>query len=85
MNKKDVLQTKLASLDSHRNFCNSCVSVITKMIEGIKKANEAMNHEIADIEAYQAELETVKRDIASEQTKNDKILHNLNALIGAAE
>lgn len=84
-NKKDVLHTKLASLDSHRNLCNSYLSVITDMIENIKKANEAMNHEIADIETYQSELEAVKNDMASEQTKNERILHNLNALIGTAE
>ena len=85
VNRKDVLQTKLVSLDSHRNLCNNYLSVITNMIEGIKKANEAMNHEIEDIGTYQNELEAVKHDMASEQTKNDRILHNLNALIGNAE
>jgi hypothetical protein len=55
------------------------------MIESIKSANEAMSHEIADIETYQSELEAVKNDMASEQTKNERILHNLNALIGTAE
>lgn len=85
VNKKDVLSAKIASLDLHRNVCSTCLSAITHMIESIKDANEAMSHEIADIETYQSELEAVKNDMASEQTKNERILHNLNALIGATE
>lgn len=85
VNKKDILSAKVANLDSYRFLCNGYLSTITDTIEYIKKANEAMNHEIEGIETYQKELEAVKNDMASEQTKNKKILHNLSALIGMAE
>lgn len=79
----DVLQKKKDELDQFVERYNSAVAVVTGTVSNLESINASIDEKIKEIEEYQEELVKTKNGLGDTKMKNEQVIKNFKALVGA--
>lgn len=79
----DVLQKKKDELAQFVERYNSAVAVVTGTVSNLESINASIDEKIKEIEEYQEELVKTKNDLGDTKMKNEQVIKNFKALVGA--
>lgn len=79
----DVLQKKKDELAQFVERCNSAVAVVTGTVSNLESINASIDEKIKEIEEYQEELVKTKNGLGDTKMKNEQVIKNFKALVGA--
>lgn len=79
----DVLQKKKDELAQFVERYNSAVAVVTGTVSNLESINASIDEKIKEIEEYQEELVKTKNGLGDTKMKNEQVIKNFKALVGA--
>ena len=79
----DVLQKKKDELAQFVERYNSAVAVVTGTVSNLESINASIDEKITEIEEYQEELVKTKNGLGDTKMKNEQVIKNFKALVGA--
>ena len=79
----DVLAQKKSRLDSYNAQFDKAVSLITDTIDNLGVISKNIADTIQEIDDYQRELAETKDGLTAAREKNDRVIANFQALLGA--
>ena len=79
----DVLQKKKDELAQFVERYNSAVAVVTGTVSNLESINASIDEKIKEIEEYQEELVKTKNGLVDTKMKNEQVIKNFKALVGA--
>lgn len=79
----DVLQKKKDELAQFVERYNSAVAVVTGTVSNLESINASIDEKIKEIEEYQEELVKTKNGLGDTKIKNEQVIKNFKALVGA--
>ena len=79
----DVLAQKKNRLNAYVAQFDKAVSLITDTIDNLGVINRNINDTIQEIDDYQRELAETKDGLTAAREKNDRVIANFQALLGA--
>lgn len=79
----DVLQKKKDELAQFVERYNSAVAVVTGTVSNLESINASIDEKIKEIEEYQEELVKTKNGLGDTKVKNEQVIKNFKALVGA--
>lgn len=79
----DVLQKKKDELAQFVERYNSAVAVVTGTVSNLESINASIDEKIKEIEEYQEELLKTKNGLGDTKMKNEQVIKNFKALVGA--
>lgn len=79
----DVLQKKKDELAQFVERYNSAVAVVTGTVSNLESINASIDEKIKEIEEYQEELVKTKNGLGDTRMKNEQVIKNFKALVGA--
>lgn len=79
----DVLQKKKDELAQFVERYNSAVAVVTGTVSNLESINANIDEKIKEIEEYQEELVKTKNGLGDTKMKNEQVIKNFKALVGA--
>ena len=79
----DVLQKKKDELAQFVERYNSAVAVVTGTVSNLESINASIDEKIKEIEEYQEELIKTKNGLGDTKMKNEQVIKNFKALVGA--
>lgn len=79
----DVLQKKKDELAQFVERYNSAVAVVTGTVSNLESINVSIDEKIKEIEEYQEELVKTKNGLGDTKMKNEQVIKNFKALVGA--
>ena len=79
----DVLAQKKSRLDSYNAQFDKAVSLITDTIDNLGVISKNISDTIQEIDDYQRELAETKDGLTAAREKNDRVIANFQALLGA--
>lgn len=79
----DVLAQKKNRLNAYVAQFDKAVSLITDAIDNLGVINRNINDTIQEIDDYQRELAETKDGLTAAREKNDRVIANFQALLGA--
>lgn len=79
----DVLQKKKDELAQFVERYNSAVAVVTGTVSNLEFINASIDEKIKEIEEYQEELVKTKNGLGDTKMKNEQVIKNFKALVGA--
>lgn len=79
----DVLQKKKGELAQFVERYNSAVAVVTGTVSNLESINASIDEKIKEIEEYQEELVKTKNGLGDTKMKNEQVIKNFKALVGA--
>lgn len=79
----DVLQKKKDELAQFVERYNSAVAVVTGTVSNLESINTSIDEKIKEIEEYQEELVKTKNGLGDTKMKNEQVIKNFKALVGA--
>lgn len=79
----DVLQKKKDELAQFIERYNSAVAVVTGTVSNLESINASIDEKIKEIEEYQEELVKTKNGLGDTKMKNEQVIKNFKALVGA--
>lgn len=62
---------------------NSAVAVVTGTVSNLESINASIDEKIKEIEEYQEELVKTKNGLGDTKMKNEQVIKNFKALVGA--
>lgn len=79
----DVLQKKKDELAQFVERYNNAVAVVTGTVSNLESINASIDEKIKEIEEYQEELVKTKNGLGDTKMKNEQVIKNFKALVGA--
>lgn len=79
--KLDMLEQKRKSLNTYVKQFDIAVSAVTTLLNTLTEANEGIDDTVAEITAYQRELEDTATGLLNAKAKNEKVIKNFSALL----
>lgn len=79
----DVLQKKKDELAQFVERYNSAAAVVTGTVSNLESINASIDEKIKEIEEYQEELVKTKNGLGDTKMKNEQVIKNFKALVGA--
>ena len=79
----DVLQKKKDELAQFVERYNSAVAVVTGTVSNLESINASIDEKIKEIEECQEELVKTKNGLGDTKMKNEQVIKNFKALVGA--
>lgn len=79
----DVLKKKKDELAQFVERYNSAVAVVTGTVSNLESINASIDEKIKEIEEYQEELVKTKNGLGDTKMKNEQVIKNFKALVGA--
>lgn len=79
----DVLQKKKDELAQFVERYNSAVAVVTGTVSNLESINASIDEKIKEIEEYQEELVKTKNGLGDTKMKNEQVIKNFKARVGA--
>lgn len=79
----DVLQKKKDELAQFVERYNSAVALVTGTVSNLESINASIDEKIKEIEEYQEELVKTKNGLGDTKMKNEQVIKNFKALVGA--
>ena len=79
----DVLQKKKDELAQFVERYNSAVAVVTGTVSNLESIHASIDEKIKEIEEYQEELVKTKNGLGDTKMKNEQVIKNFKALVGA--
>lgn len=79
----DVLQKNKDELAQFVERYNSAVAVVTGTVSNLESINASIDEKIKEIEEYQEELVKTKNGLGDTKMKNEQVIKNFKALVGA--
>jgi len=79
--RADILQQKQAKLQELTAIADDALNVVTSTISGLELINQEIDDTIADIDAYQTQMMSVRGKLEQNKVHNAKIIDNFTKLL----
>ncbi|MDD6837399.1 MAG: hypothetical protein PUF04_09665 [bacterium] len=77
----DILQQKTKKLKELTEITDNALSVITGTISGLELINQEIDDTVAEIDAYNSQMLTVKDSLVKNRAHNAQIIRNFTKLL----